>query len=220
MIKLSIPSRIMAILFFCTTLLLFSGNVLSLGHGERSGDKAMEGAYLVAEADDVKKDKNGVKVSIPDLVLLNQEGKKIRFYSDLVKDKVVAINFIFTTCTTACPLLSATFSNVQELMGDRFGRDVYLISISVDPVIDTPERLKAMATKFHARPGWTFVTGEREEIVKLLRALGASALRKKDHTPLVLIGNDTRGTWTRTNGLAQPIHLARLIDGMMNGVIE
>lgn len=218
--KASIYIMVLFFSMFFPGLLFYPGEVISHNREQEQAKKETDNTNKERQDKEIQKEEKEIRISIPDLLLLNQEGKKIRFYSDLVKDKVVAINFIFTTCTTACPLLSATFSNVQELMGDRFGRDVYLISISVDPVIDTPERLKAMATKFHARPGWTFVTGEREEIVKLLRALGASALRKKDHTPLVLIGNDTRGIWTRTNGLAQPIHLARLIDGMMNGVIE
>ena len=82
-------------------------------------------------------------MSIPDLSLLDQQGRKIHFYSDLVKGKTVAINFIFTTCTTICPPLAATFAKTQKLLGDRLGKDVYLISVSVDPVTDTPERLRA-----------------------------------------------------------------------------
>ena len=84
-----------------------------------------------------------VKLSIPDLSLLDQQGRKIRFYSDLVKGKTVAINFIFTTCTTICPPLGATFAKMQKLLGDRLEKDVYLISITVDPVTYTPERLRA-----------------------------------------------------------------------------
>ena len=211
-------SNYIVVLFFSmffSGLLFYPGEVMSHSRELEQAKKESDNTNKAIQDKEIQKEEKEIRISIPDLLLLNQDGKKIRFYSDLVKDKVVAINFIFTTCTTACPLLSATFSNVQELMGDRFGRDFYLISISVDPVIDTPERLKAMATKFNAGPGWTFITGEREEIVKLLRALGASALRKKDHTPLVLIGNDTRGVWTRTYGLAQPVQIERVIDGMI-----
>lgn len=200
---------------FFPGLLFYPGEVISHNMDQEQAKKETDNTNKERQNKEIQKEEKEIRVSIPDLLLLNQEGKKIRFYSDLVKDKVVAINFIFTTCTTACPLLSATFSNVQELMGDRFGRDFYLISVSVDPVTDNPERLKAMATKFQARPGWTFVTGDSQEISKLLRALGASSLRKKDHTPLVLIGNDTRGTWTRINGLAQPVQIERVIDGMI-----
>ncbi|MBI1987965.1 MAG: SCO family protein [Nitrospinae bacterium] len=152
-------------------------------------------------------------MSIPDLVLLNQDGKKIRFYSDLIKGKVVAINFIFTTCTTICPPLATTFSKVQELAGDRLGKDFTLISISVDPITDTPERLKAWGEKFQAKPGWTLVTGPKPEMDQLLRALRASVARKEDHSPTVLIGNDARGVWTRTYGLMPPSRMFELILG-------
>ncbi len=210
-------SYIMVLFFFMffPGLLFYSGESIGHSREQEQAKKETDNTNKAGQDKEIQKEEKEIGISIPDLLLLNQDGEKIRFYSDLVKDKVVAINFIFTTCTTACPLLSATFSNVQELMGDRFGRDVYLISISVDPVVDTPERLKAMATKFHARPGWTFVTGESLEISQLLKALGASALRKKDHTPLVLIGNDTRGIWTRTYGLAQPVQIERVIDSMI-----
>ncbi|HET7287961.1 MAG TPA: SCO family protein, partial [Pyrinomonadaceae bacterium] len=152
------------------------------------------------------------KMNIPDIELLDQNGRKIHFYSDLVKGHTVAINFIFTTCTTICPPLGATFARVQKELGDRVGRDVRLISITVDPATDTPERLKAWGAKFHAGDGWTFVTGDKPQVDELLRALGASSARREDHTPTVLIGNDTNGTWTRTYGLAQVSQLVQIIN--------
>src|ERR1041384_6287974 len=83
------------------------------------------------------------KMVIPDVKVLDQDGNARHFYTDLIKDKTVAINFIFTNCTTICPPLAATFARLQKEMGDKVGRDVHLISISVDPLTDTPERLKA-----------------------------------------------------------------------------
>ena len=150
----------------------------------------------------------------PDVELLDQDGRKVRFYSDLVKGKVVAINFIFTTCTTICPPLGATFARVQKELG---GRDVSLISISVDPLTDTPERMKAWGEKFHAGPGWTFVTGDKQHIEELLRALGAASARPEDHTPTVLIGNDAKGQWSRAYGLAKPSTLVKLINDAAEG---
>jgi protein SCO1 len=152
------------------------------------------------------------QVSIPDLSLLDQQGRKIHFYSDLVKGKTVAINFIFTTCTTICPPLAATFAKTQKLLGDRLGKDVYLISVSVDPVTDTPERLRAWGGKFGAKQGWTFVTGEKTEMDKLLKALNAYTARIEDHSPMILIGNDTKSNWTRAYGLAPPAKLMNIID--------
>jgi cytochrome oxidase Cu insertion factor (SCO1/SenC/PrrC family) len=163
-----------------------------------------------------KKDTDGqiTKMSIPDLELLDQDGKKIHFYSDLVKDRVVVINFIFTTCTTICPPLGATFARVQKDLGERVGRDVHFISISVDPVTDTPERLKAWGAKFKAGAGWTFVTGSKTQMDELLRALASTVARREDHSPTVIIGNDAKGTWTRTYGLAKPSQLVGIINAM------
>ena len=139
---------------------------------------------------------------IPDTTVYDQDGKKLRFYSDLVKGKTVAINFIFTSCTTICPPLTATFRKLQQELGERKGSDVQLISISVDPTTDVPERLKAFSAKFNAGPGWTFVTGNKQEIDLLLKSLGASVADKNDHSPMVLVGNDRVGYWTRTYGLS------------------
>jgi protein SCO1/2 len=153
-------------------------------------------------------------LDIPDVQVLDQDGKAVRFYTDLVKDRVVAINFVFTTCTTICPPMGANFAKLQRLLGDRAGRDVHLISVSVDPATDTPERMKAWAQKFGAGPGWTLVTGDRNEVTRLLKSLGVYTANISDHSPLVLLGNDARHQWTRAYGLAAPAKLAELIGGM------
>lgn len=147
---------------------------------------------------------------IPDVKVLDQNGKPLNFYSDLVKDKTVAINFIFTTCTTICPPLTATFRRVQQEL-DASARDVQLISISVDPTTDTPERLRDFAMKFKAGSGWTFVTGDENAINSLLQAFGVAVINKTEHTPMVLIGNDKAGFWTRTYGLSSPSTLVKVI---------
>jgi len=157
------------------------------------------------------------KMNIPDIEVLDQNGRKIHFYTDLVKGQTVVINFIFTTCTTICPPLGATFARVQKELGDKVGRDVRFISISVDPATDTPERLKAWGAKFHAGDGWTFVTGNKPQVDELLRVLGASSARREDHSPTVLIGNDAQGMWTRTYGLANTGQLVQIINDMMAG---
>jgi protein SCO1 len=160
------------------------------------------------------------KMMIPDVAVLDQHGNKLHFYTDLIKNKTVAINFIFTNCTTICPPLAATFARLQKEMGDKVGKDVHLISISVDPVTDTPERLKAWGAKFKAGPGWTFVTGEKQEIDKLLNALGTAVSKKEDHTPALIIGNDSRGLWTRTYGLAKINQILGVINDVMDGKVE
>ena len=148
--------------------------------------------------------------NIPDAQVYDQNGKQLNFYSDLVKNKSVAINFIFTTCTAICPPLTATFRRVQQDAAAR-GVEVQLISISVDPTVDTPERLQAFAAKFKAGPGWSFITGDKARIDSVLQALGAAVSNKNDHTPMILIGNDTRDYWTRVYGLTSPAKIVDLL---------
>lgn len=147
---------------------------------------------------------------IPDVRVYDQNGNRVNFYTDLVKGKTVAINFIFTTCTTICPPLTATLRRVQrDLKANTL--QAQLISVSVDPTTDTPERLRDFAAKFGAEPGWTFVTGDKREIDSLLKAFGVAVADKNDHTPMILIGNDTANFWTRAYGLSSPASLVKII---------
>lgn len=151
-------------------------------------------------------------LSVPDANLVDQDGRPVRFYTDLVKGQVVAMNFVFTSCGTICPPMGANFAKLQKLLGGHpDGPRVRLISVSIDPATDTPERLKAWAGKFGAGPGWTLVTGDRDEVARLLKALGVYTGNAASHTPVVLVGNDASHQWTRAYGLAPPDKLADLI---------
>jgi protein SCO1/2 len=157
---------------------------------------------------------------IPDVALLDQYGRQVQFYQDLIKDKVVAINFIFTTCSTVCLPAGAHFEVVQRLLGNRMGRDIHLISVSVDPVTDTPPRLRAWGEKFHAGPGWILLTGAKSKVDTLLKALQVFTPDKQEHTPLVLVGNDATGTWTRAYGLVAPATLAALLSSVSGSATQ
>ncbi|HJU92442.1 MAG TPA: SCO family protein [Pyrinomonadaceae bacterium] len=152
---------------------------------------------------------------LPDVMVQDQNGKSLNFYTDLVKGKVVAVNFVFTTCTAICPSLTATFRRVQQQLAEQ-KVPTQLISISVDPTVDTPERLQEFAAKFKAETGWTFVTGNTSDIDSILNAFGVGVANKNDHTPMVLIGNDEAGYWTRTYGLSSPTSLVKLITEAAN----
>ncbi len=147
---------------------------------------------------------------LPDVTIQDQNGKSLSFYRDLVKGKVVAVNFVFTTCTAICPPLTANFRRLQQQLIEQ-KVEAQLISISVDPTTDTPERLHAFAEKFKAEPGWTFVTGDSADIDAILKEFGVAVANKNDHTPMVLIGNDETGYWTRAYGLTSPSALVKLI---------
>jgi protein SCO1/2 len=142
--------------------------------------------------------------SIPDVEVTDQNGRKSRFYTDLVKGKMVIINFVFTSCTYVCPMQGANFAKLQAALGDRLGRDIHLISISTDPLVDTPERLKAWGGRFGAKPGWTLVTGAKDEMDKLLQSLTGDAARRGEHSPVALLGDFEKGAWVRAYGLAEP----------------
>lgn len=148
-------------------------------------------------------------LNVPDVPLVDQDGKPVRFYSDLVKGQVVAVNFIFTTCTMICPPMGANFARLEKLVA---GKDVRLISVSIDPANDTPERLKAWSQKLGGGPGWTLLTGNRDEVVRLLKTLGVYTASVTDHSPVVLLGDDRAHRWTRAYGLAAPAKLAELIE--------
>ena len=180
---------------------------------EADSQKASDGD---AGAGEKTTGETNLKLRIPDTTVYDQQGRKLNFYRDLVKGKTVAINFIFTTCTAICPTLAATFRRVQQSLGERVGQDVQLISISVDPTTDVPERLKDFSVKFKAGPGWTFVTGGKQEIDGLLSALGGYVSNKNDHTPLILIGNDEASFWTRTYGLSPVTQIVNLINDAAN----
>jgi protein SCO1 len=155
------------------------------------------------------------KVSIPDAVVLDQNNRKLHFYRDLVKGKTVVIDFVFTTCTTICPPLTANFANVQKMMLERGEKNVALISVSVDPENDTPQRLKEYAAMFHAQPGWTFVTGSRSELEPIWKAFSVFSGSKQDHSPTVVIGNDSQHKWTYASGLTSASKLAAVIDSVL-----
>lgn len=150
----------------------------------------------------------------PDAPLVDQDGRPVHFYSDLVRGKRVAINFVFTTCTTICPPMGANFEQLQTLLGARAGADVRLLSLSIDPLTDTPERLKAWGAKFHAGPGWTLLTGRKEDVDRLLKAMGIFTSDPSSHAPILLLGDDATGRWTRAFGLAPPAKIVQLLDGL------
>lgn len=148
------------------------------------------------------------KVELLDTRLLNQDGEPLRFDSEAVGDGVVVINFVYTRCTTVCPVLSAVFAQLQERLGPRVGSDVRLVSLSLDPVSDTPARLKEHAMRYASGPGWTWLTGDKPEVDRTLLALGAYVGDPASHPPMVLVGDVRRGGWTRFIGIVSPERIA------------
>ncbi len=155
----------------------------------------------------------------PNVELTTQYGKKVRFYDDLIKGKVVAIDLIYTTCKYNCPLETARLVQLQKMLGDRMGKDVFFYSISIEPETDTPEVLKAYADKYHVGPGWLFLTGKPADIKLLSHKLGLDSLPSRDdpdgHTPHVLMGNEATGLWMKNSALDNTRFLAMKLQHLM-----
>ncbi|MDB5220902.1 MAG: electron transport protein SCO1/SenC, partial [Myxococcaceae bacterium] len=154
----------------------------------------------------------------PNVPLVSMNGEKVKFFDDLVKDKVVAINFIYTKCADACPMETARLLEVQKLLGDRLGKDIFFVSISIDPAHDTPEVLKAYAQNWHTAPGWTFYTGKDEDVTLLRKKLGIfdEDIKKKDHNLSMLIGNQKTGRWMKRSPYENPYVLAQQLGSWLS----
>ncbi len=151
----------------------------------------------------------------PNAVLTDQDGKKHKFYDGLIKDTVVAINFIYTHCGDSCPVETANLKRVYALLEDRMGKDIFFYSISIDPKHDTPKVLKEYAERFKVGPGWAFLTGKKADIVALQKKLGLynSEGEKKlnDHNTNFIIGNESSGQWIKKTPYDEPMTLARAL---------
>ena len=151
----------------------------------------------------------------PNVTLTTHEGRTVRFFDDLIKDKVVMINLMYASCKDSCPLVTAQLVKVQNILGDRVGRDVFLYSISIDPKNDTPEKLKELVQKFNVKPGWLFLTGSEADIMLLRNKLGFhfQGIRDeiKDHNGAVLMGNQRTGQWLKRSPMDNPYFLAEQV---------
>lgn len=153
---------------------------------------------------------------IPDSWLVDQNGRKVKFYSDLVKGKVVVISFFFTNCNDVCPMMGRSIAKLKTRLGDRLGRDVFFISVSKDPVNDTPESMSKWGKEYGVSTGWTLVTGDQPVIKKILWDFGGEVVGQSNHESIVLIGNDRTGVWTSTDGLLFPDEIIKVINEVTN----
>jgi protein SCO1 len=153
----------------------------------------------------------------PNVELTTQDGQRVRFYDDLIKGKSVMIDLIYTDCKDECPLETARLAQVQKLLGDHVGKDVFFYSISIDPTHDTPEVLKDYADKFHVGPGWLFLTGNLNDIhliaQKLALPYDLNPTNADGHGPTVVVGDEATGQWTQRGAEDNPRFMASSIRG-------
>lgn len=132
------------------------------------------------------------------LEVIDQDGQTLRFYDDLLKDKVVVINFIFTNCQGACPLMTQNLTMVRDMLGVTLGQEIHFVSISIDPIRDTPAAMKEFAETHYAdQPGWRFVTGNQDNLEYIVKKLGQYNEEVDAHSTLLLAANVRTAHWTK-----------------------
>jgi protein SCO1/2 len=146
-----------------------------------------------------------------DLPVIAQDGKERRFFSDVLKDKVVLIYLFFTNCESTCPMINQKLANVQDLLGDRLGTDITLISITTDPVHDTPPVVKEYSEHFGPRPGWLFLSGEAQNVEQIVRKLGHTSPDPKTHITFLMVGNVAKAKWTKLRPTASEAEIAEML---------
>ena len=150
-----------------------------------------------------------------DVELIDQHGRPQRLYSDLLAGKTVVVGTFFTSCTGTCPA-AANMAGIQERLGDRLGRDIVLLLLTVDPQTDTPARLEEYAARLGARSGWFFLTGSKQNVDLALHKLGLYSEPKGDHTSFLIVGNDRTGLWKKIHGLARLGEIEAVVESVLN----
>lgn len=167
---------------------------------------------------------------LPNVELITQDGKKVRFYDDLVKDKRVVIQFMFTRCKDICPVITHHLVEVQQMLAGRVGRDIFFYSITLSPEEDSPRDLKAFAKTHGTGPGWTFLTGKPEDILHLRKSLGFFYKNPKEdadrnnHSGMIMIGTEPLMRWAHCPGGSNPEWIATVIrtemDAPLTGTVD
>ena len=155
--------------------------------------------------------------SFPNVALTTHEGKQVRFYDDLLKDKIVLINFMYVKCEGICPGTTANLVKVQKLLGPRMGRDIFIYSITLKPEEDTPQTLARYAKAYKVGPGWQFLTGDPKDVELLRRKLGfidrdpARDANKSNHIGMLRWGNEPLTLWAGCPGSLAPNKIVKEI---------
>lgn len=151
-------------------------------------------------------------VHFADVKLTNQNGEPVSLKHDLVSDRIVVMGFIYTTCTTVCPVISSIMSRVQQQLGAKVGTEVQIVSITVDPLRDTAPRLLTYANRFQHGPGWAWLTGTPQAIDATLKGLGTWTADPQNHPPLIMVGDGRSSHWTRFYGFTDPDLLVERVE--------
>lgn len=156
-----------------------------------------------------------VALPVPDVEVVNQDGRHVRFNSEVVEGRIAIVTGFFTNCSSMCPITQEKLAQVAKLLGARLGKDVVIVSVSVDPENDTPARMKDWTEKFHTGPGWTLLSGNRTDVDTLMKSLGLFVELRQRHQSFLMIGSEATG-WVRISSWAPSEKLARLTESMLS----
>jgi protein SCO1/2 len=194
------------------SLLVFFTSLPAYGDETKHGEAQVHQEHQAMIKDTQAKDRTNVDIELYDLELVTQDNKRVKFKSEVIGDKLVAMTFIFTSCTTICPVYNAIFTRLQPLLGERLGSEVILVTLTVDPTTDVPARMKKEAEKYQAKPGWYYLTGKKGNVDQVLEGLDAYFPDFTQHPPMALVGDGKTGTWKRYTGFPKPEQLLAMID--------
>ena len=173
---------------------------------------AAAGSYLTLTPEAAR-----AETVIPNVQVFDQNGRSLHFYDDLIRGRAVLLNFFFTSCGDTCPLVTQNLREVQDILGERMGKDIFMVSVTLQPELETPAILLDYAARWEVRPGWSFVTGQPNDIELLRRATGFAdvspefAVVRDSHTGLVRYGNDRLQRWAGTTALGRPAWIAKTV---------
>ena len=155
-----------------------------------------------------------VQLQLPDVSLVDQDGVRHRFAQDLIQGRIAVVSFVFTGCTTICSPVGANMGALDKMLGAQVGAEVSLLSVTLDPLNDTPARLATWRRQFDDEPGWRLLTGDPEEVARVLRAMRQDTADVAQHDAFLWLGDPRTGTWTRVSSLVSPDTLVALIGRM------
>jgi protein SCO1/2 len=142
------------------------------------------------------------RLVVPQAKLVRDDGESVSFSNEINDGRPVILSFIFTSCTTICPVITNTLAQVQNKLGKE-RNSVRIVSITIDPEEDTPSRLKAYGEKYHAGSEWHHYTGTIQEIIKIAKAFGVYHGNKMAHTPVIFLRKSQNAPWIRFDGFAK-----------------
>jgi len=157
--------------------------------------------------------RQALRSHFPDVELLTQDNRRVHFYSDLIKDKTVVIQFFFTHCEALCPMTTPILAKVQQDLNKRAQGKVTFLSITVDPSRDDPGALKQYSASFKPQPGWYFLTGKKEDVDLIRKQLGVYDPddKKVQHMNVLTIGKEPSAVWLSMEALAKPDDIANTV---------